>query len=932
MEGVPHNLPLQPTSFVGRGNEIVEITGLLADPHCRLLTLVGPGGIGKTRLALEVAHGFVRPEVRTTTSMIYPDGVYLVALQPVASTEDIVTSIASAVGFEFYQAQDSRTQLLNYLAKRRSLVILDNFEHLLTAIDLIEELLDKAPHLELMVTSRAAVNLAQEWLYHVEGMAYPLDKAPDRLESYSAVQLFLERARQVRHDFSMEDEGAQVTQICQLVDGMPLGIEMAASWLRRLPCGEIVVEIQRSLDILETDLIGLPDRHRSMRAVLGHSWKLLGREEREALMKLSIFRGGFRREAAEYVTGASLQTLSALVDHSHLRLANTGRYEMHELQRQYAAERLAERPELEITVRDRHCTYFAHLMDQPVRNLVDTRSKEAKQALEADIDNLRSAWNWAVEHTRIRDMHQCMETMFWFSLFFSWSQEGERAFRQAVAVLRETKPGQERDVALGIALSFLGWFETEQGRTLQSQENVQEGISILRCHNARRELAQATMSSAVVAVNFRENPEEARALGLEAVALLEETGQNEFLGFTLNLLGWLAQSCGQYTESERWYDRALYLGKKTGDQWTVANSLMHLGSRTRAIGEYERADHLLQESLALSREHRYLEITILTLTILGRVYEATGEIEKAKTYLHEGLATARDRGQGIRIAHCSVVLGHFLAAQREVERAAKLYQEALDIIPQSGSVEYRLQALTGLGWLAFQSREYGQARRYHEESMVLSRRIRDHRYTIHNLNGLGRIALAQGDHVLAGRHFLAAVKEGLAIGAPPVVLDSLTDAGELFSQEGDPALGTRLTTLVLNHPAIHATTKKRAERLLERLETKMPAEGFAIACERGILDALEPTAEEIAEQLVYVVGQVAPTAAAFGHQPPLDRLSDRELEILRLVALGSSNREIAAELTLALGTVKSHLHHIFQKLGVSSRMQAVSRSRDLHLL
>ncbi|HCB49019.1 MAG TPA: hypothetical protein DEP47_05740, partial [Chloroflexi bacterium] len=445
MEGLRNNLPLPLTSFIGREDEIAEITGLLEEPHCRLLTLVGPGGIGKTRLALEVAQGLVNPEMDASTEPLFPNGVYLVALQPVALPDDIITTIASAIGFEFYQARDPKAQLYRYLAKKCLLLILDNFEHLLDAIELIEELLAKAPQVDLLVTSRSALNLVQEWLYHLEGMAYPQDGPIDAPEAFGAVQLFVERARRARHSFSLVEEGKHVIQICQLVDGMPLGIELAAAWLRRLPCDEIAAELQRSLDILESDLHGLPDRHRSMRAVLSHSWSLLSREEREVLMKLSVFRGGFRREAAEYVASATLQNLSTLVDHSMLRLTITGRYEIHELQRQYAAEKLAERPELETAVRNRHCEYFADFMDQPPINLVGKRSKETMQALEADIDNIRLAWNWAVGQTRIRDLHRCIETMYWFSWFRAWPQDVKRAFRQAVGALRVAEPSQERD-------------------------------------------------------------------------------------------------------------------------------------------------------------------------------------------------------------------------------------------------------------------------------------------------------------------------------------------------------------------------------------------------------------------------------------------------------------------------------------------------------
>ncbi len=376
MGDVPHNLPLQSTSFVGRETEIADVTGLLQNARCRLLTLIGPGGVGKTRLALEAASRIVGRERGAAQAIAYPDGVYLIPLQSVALPEDIVAATAGAVGFEIHTARSPRTQLVDHLAARRLLLILDNYEHLLPATDLIAELLAEAPGVGLLVTSRTTLNLAQEWLYHLEGLAYPLEKPVEPLQRYSAVGLFIARARQMRHDFALEDEGVHVIEICRKIDGLPLGVELAASWLRRLSCAEIAMEIQRGLDLLESDLAGWPHRHRSMRAVLSRSWDLLGPEGREALMQLSVFRGGFRRESAKHVAGVSLPTLSTLIDHSLLRLTSAGRYEMHELQWEFAAEKLAERPELERVVRDRHCDFFAGFMDQP---LLACSAREAKR-------------------------------------------------------------------------------------------------------------------------------------------------------------------------------------------------------------------------------------------------------------------------------------------------------------------------------------------------------------------------------------------------------------------------------------------------------------------------------------------------------------------------------------------------------------------------
>ena len=332
-----HNLPAQATSFVGRQEELGEIAGLLADPRCRLLVLVGPGGIGKTRLAIEAAAALLGD---------FADGVYFVPLQSVAAPEFIGPAVAQAIGFSFYGSDDPREQLFDYLRDRRMLLVVDNVEHLLPGGELLAELLARAPHVKLLVTSREVLGLREEWVRPVRGLAFPPGEGAAPAGSYSAVQLFAERARQVNASFSLEREAGCAAEISRLVEGMPLAIELAAAWLRALPCAEVAREIQGSLDFLTTTLRNVPERHRNVRAVFEQTWNRLPAAEQEVFRRLSVFRGGLTREAAGAVAGADLPTLQSLVDRALLSVSPAGRYEIHELLRQFAAERLAAEPEV----------------------------------------------------------------------------------------------------------------------------------------------------------------------------------------------------------------------------------------------------------------------------------------------------------------------------------------------------------------------------------------------------------------------------------------------------------------------------------------------------------------------------------------------------------------------------------------------------------
>jgi predicted ATPase len=284
------------------------------------------------------------------------------------------------------------------------LLVLDNFEHLLDGLPLIEAIGQAAPAVKLLVTSRARLNLHAEQLLPLGGLDLP-DEAPvgasltpDQLLRYSVIQLFGQCARRVQPGFTLTAENqSDVVAICRLVEGMPLGIVLAASWLAMLTPAEIAIEIGRDLDFLETDMHDAPERQRSLRAVFNHSWRMLTQREQTVLARLSVFRGGFKLPAAQNVVGATLRDLQRLLNKSLLYRAPSGRYQIHEQVRQFATEQLAQLPQEEAAVRDRHSAYFCAFLQERTGDWQSARQLDLLYAVTQEADNIRQAWQWALD-------------------------------------------------------------------------------------------------------------------------------------------------------------------------------------------------------------------------------------------------------------------------------------------------------------------------------------------------------------------------------------------------------------------------------------------------------------------------------------------------------------------------------------------------------
>jgi predicted ATPase/DNA-binding CsgD family transcriptional regulator len=909
-----HPLPTPATPFVGRTEELGEISALLADPSCRLLTVLGVGGIGKTRLALEVMERVIDR---------FAHGVQAVNFQPVASIDALASTITDALNIG--GREPPQTRLLTFLREKEMLLVLDNLEHLLEGVEWLSDLLATAPGLKLLTTSREALKLQEEWLYPIRGLSYPISPNDGAIEGYDAVGVFLQIARRVQPNFLISRERAGLVRICRQTEGIPLAVEMAASWVKVLSCDQIADEMQSSLNFLMATARNVPERHRSMRAVFAHSWRLLQDEERQVFRRLSIFHGGFTFHAAERVAGASLSVLAALVEKSLVRRQPASRYDMHELLRQFAAEKLLEDADEENTVRNRHSAYYVEFLHRLTKAMRNEGEYDALQAIEEELDNVRACWEHVVEHVNIEAIWNCQESLRVFYTVRDRYHEGETAFGRAAAAVAQCEPGEERDVTLATLLEGQGKCCLRIGQLARAQELLETSIRTLRGYNAPRELSWALYELGII-LYYQEEFREAARVKQEALALAEVVGEEALIAGLYFDLSYTVRMYGDYAASLRYMEESLPRLIKTGDEDGVAMAYRGLADRLRERGEYSRAKQLYQQGLEIHRKLNYKTKLANAMQGMSETLSAMGDYEGARAVIEEGLALSRESGYPHRLAFSLVYLGNVLQMLGKPGEAEPLYQESLEIAIKIG--ERRLQALSlrGLGRIAFHRGWYADAQRFFLESLSLNQQSDFPLEITISLSDLSLVAVALGNTLEARQLFLDALRIGLEIQLAPVLLETIVGIAGLFSAEGIPARAIPLLELVLDHPASHHNTKVQAQQLLDDLKADHWIRTVTTARKPGYAKTVETAAAHLLTELSTTPGH----SPAQGDQA--DSLSQRELEILRLIGEGLSNHAIGERLILSEGTIKWYTTQLYAKLGVQNRAQAVRRAQELNLL
>jgi predicted ATPase/DNA-binding CsgD family transcriptional regulator len=649
-----HNLPLQPTPFIGRAEELRDLALLLRKSDVTLVTILAPGGMGKTRLALEAA----RQQLTR-----FEDGVFFIPLAPLGSASDIITTIAEHVGFSFYGSETPRQQLLAYFRDRSALLVLDNCEHLLDGAPLLTELTQAAAKVKVLATSREKLNLSGETTYILGGMQCPDGETlADALE-YDAVKLFVQSTLRVRPDFELQADNLKfVTRICRLTAGMPLGIVLAAGWLDVMTLEQITAEIEQGIDILETDLRDIPERQRSMRSTFNTSWTRLTGTEQDAFTQLSVFRGGFTAAAADAVTGADMRVLRKLVNKALVQADVNGRYTIQELLRQYGEDKLIQAGARD-SVRQRHCAYFARFMQQREADVKGRRQREALNEIAADFANIRTAWNWAIAHGDDAALDDMLETLHLYCDMHARYPEGEQLFGQAVSALNSAS-AQARPAV---------WYRLrsrEAAMWLLREDKLEEAVLQLQ---ACQEMAQAQQDEVELAYCAFQLGEAARiSRQIDLAIHLYEQGQDRFrlLGdrfYVGRTLRGLAYTYGlrprQYADVKaRLSQELLDLTRDIGDRTGMAHAICYLNVKTMNQGIYSWQS--LGESQEIWQEMGDRKSVAWISYYQALLLFSSGELERAEEVARKSLMIGIDLNY-LALRNSALALLSRCAAMRE---------------------------------------------------------------------------------------------------------------------------------------------------------------------------------------------------------------------------------------------------------------------------
>lgn len=872
----PNNLPAQATPFVGRSSELETLTALLANPDARLITLVGAGGMGKTRLALAAAERRLGH---------FRDGVYFVPLDSVEQPERIISTLGDQLNFTFPGGQDETSALFSYLHEKHMLLLFDNFEHLTAGAGLLADILQAAPQLCLMVTTRERLRLRGEHVQEVHGMLPPQRPTVQAMEGNPATQLFLQVARRVQPDFALDEETApHIARIITHVGGLPLGIELAAGWLEVMPVDEVAGEIERSLDFLETDLRDVPARHRSLRTVFQYSWDLMSEEERDTLLRLSVFRGGFEREAAQKVAGASLRTLTALVNKSLLLRDPDGRYAMHKILRQFIDELFAGLPAAESkNIHAAHAMYYAALLERLGPLMNSKKEQAAIDQIETELENLRAAWDWAISERYWESIDKVLQTITLFYTGRGLMREGGSMMHELAETLAAAGQGDSR--LYWRARTREAWLMGRLGDYAYALEQARRAYDYFR-ESDPQEAAYALNASCYAYMMQGDYPASVHDAQAAIEALQGVQHDGNVLYTSMANLGYALYLQGDYPEARQVYEELLVLEEKhEASLIGQAYAKNNLGEILRELGEVDRALQLFADAYSIFERYKHRLGMAFTLNNTGGLQGMLGHRSDARQALEQVYEIYRELGDRFGLGHALSALGNMAVyIDSDFPQAESYYRQALEVRQQIGHLRGVADSCNDLAQVAMMQGNTAEAQKHLQKALGIYREIGDPVGTGFALVALAQAALQApetpayleearalaretgnqfllvqsssvwGDLCLeTGRLDEAAAAYYGALGPsyenrlPSVMLYVLVGLADLAYKQGDREQGLALVAQIMQYQELLIlNSMERAQTRLEQLRQELPAETITTS----FIHARSRTLEEFVAELL----------------------------------------------------------------------------------
>jgi predicted ATPase/DNA-binding CsgD family transcriptional regulator/class 3 adenylate cyclase len=907
LDELPNNLPHDLTTFVGRERELADVRAVLETT--RLLTLTGAGGCGKTRLALQAAADAVDR---------FPGGVWWVELGPLAAPAGIGEALAGTLGVRQLPGQSALDAAVLQLAGRRALVLLDNCEHLVEgAAEAAETLLRGCPEVTVLVTSRALLDLPAETMWRVPSMALPAPGAAGgvgEVAASDAVRLFVERAAKVRPDFAVTSDNAPaVAELCSKLDGIPLAIELAAARVQLLSVEQIVAALSDRFHLLTVNNPTALPRHRTLRASVDWSHELLSGPERALLRRLGVFSGGFTLEALERIWSpeeegpAALDLLGALVDRSLVVVDQDGprvRYRLPDTMREYALERLAETGELE-AVRDRHRDCFLELAESAEPEMVASEAG-FREALDADAGNLAAALEWAIRTDGERALRLCRALVYW------WRLRGMLALADTACdrALRAADPAPtplRARVMWGRA-----YLQTFVARFDDATETLDEARDV-----AERAGDVSTSARSLFLVGrIRQHSDAllARPALARARELARECGDDWCYAAATSIFAWSHVFADEYDEAERLFAEMLPIAEREGFRETVAWTYVGRSYRHMTGADAERLFELAELAVEVAREVGEPVTEGLAHSFMGRMELAQGRSEAALERLEASLERVVAAGAGMALSATEVSLAAVRADLGDLRGAIA----GLEPLVASG-LDSGWQLCRVLVQLAELKRVEGDRAGAHDladRALAIGERIRSPLFASWSTETLGRVAAARGDwkraESLLHASLATRVEHGLRLWLPQT-LDALAEVAAGFA---DHAKAVRLLGAAARARADLGLVRWSPDRpLVEELERRLRA---ALADDDHETAVREGERLSLGQAIEYVQ-----RGRGSRKRPPdgWESLTPTERVVVRHAAAGRQNREIAEAMFVAPGTVKTHLSHVYAKLGVRNRAE-----------